>query len=208
MDGVIVDSQPLHFKVEKELLKELGVDITKKEVDSFVGVTEYQMWKTIKEKYNITPSVDEMIKMKLERFLENLDEIPMVENFKEFLLTLHEQGYPMALASSNNKIAIEAIAEKFGLKDYIQVFISADDVKKGKPDPEIFLTAAKKLGVPPASCLVIEDAYNGIKAAKVAGMKCIGLQNLNSGNQNLSEADLVINNFNELNLEIIKGLFK
>lgn len=208
MDGVIVDSQPLHFRVEKELLKELGVDITKKEVDSFVGVTEYQMWKTIKEKYNITPSVDEMIKMKLERFLENLDEIPMVENFKEFLLTLHEQSYPVALASSNNKIAIEAIAEKFDLKDYIKVFVSADDVKRGKPDPEIFLTAAEKLGIPPASCLVIEDARNGVKAAKAAGMRCIGLKNLNSGNQDLSEADLVIGNFNELNLDIIKGLFK
>ena len=94
------------------------------------------------------------------------------------------------------------------MKDYIKVFVSADDVKRGKPDPEIFLTAAEKLGIPPASCLVIEDARNGVKAAKAAGMRCIGLQNLNSGNQDLSEADLVIGNFNELNLDIIKGLFK
>ena len=208
MDGVIIDSEPLHFKIEKELIRELGVEITNEEHNSFVGTTEYHMFSIIKEKYQIEFPIEEMIEKKKEMFIENLDQVPLVENFKAFLLTMHKAGYPMALASSNNKRVIGAVAEKFDLKDYIKVFVSADDVKRGKPDPEIFLTAAEKLGIPPASCLVIEDARNGVKAAKAAGMRCIGLQNLNSGNQDLSEADLVIGNFNELNLDIIKGLFK
>lgn len=208
MDGVIIDSEPLHFKIEKELIRELGVEITDEEHNSFVGTTEYHMFSIIKEKYQIEFPIEEMIEKKKEMFIENLDQVPLVENFKDFLLTMHKAGYPMALASSNNKRVIGAVAEKFDLKDYIKVFVSADDVKRGKPDPEIFLTAAEKLGIPPASCLVIEDARNGVKAAKAAGMRCIGLQNLNSGNQDLSEADLVIGNFNELNLDIIKGLFK
>ena len=208
MDGVIIDSEPLHFKIEKELIRELGVEITDEEHNSFVGTTEYHMFSIIKEKYQIEFPIEEMIEKKKEMFIENLDQVPLVENFKDFLLTMHKAGYPMALASSNNKRVIGAVAENFDLKDYIKVFVSADDVKRGKPDPEIFLTAAEKLGIPPASCLVIEDARNGVKAAKAAGMRCIGLQNLNSGNQDLSEADLVIGNFNELNLDIIKGLFK
>lgn len=208
MDGVIIDSEPLHFKIEKELIRELGVEITDEEHNSFVGTTEYHMFSIIKEKYQIEFPIEEMIEKKKEMFIENLDQVPLVENFKAFLLTMHKAGYSMALASSNNKRVIGAVAEKFDLKDYIKVFVSADDVKRGKPDPEIFLTAAEKLGIPPASCLVIEDARNGVKAAKAAGMRCIGLQNLNSGNQDLSEADLVIGNFNELNLDIIKGLFK
>ena len=72
----------------------------------------------------------------------------------------------------------------------------------------LLLITAKKMGVEPEACLVIEDAENGVKAAKAAGMKCIGLKNMDSGKQDLSQADLVINNFNELNLDIIRGLWK
>ena len=84
--------------------------------------------------------------------------------------------------------------------------MSGEEVKKGKPDPEIFLTTANKLNVPPSKCIVIEDAANGVLAAKSAGMKCIGLQNPGSGNQDLSKADLVINNFNELDLDSLEKL--
>lgn len=90
----------------------------------------------------------------------------------------------------------------------MKFIISGEEVKRGKPDPEIFITTAKRIGVNPESCLVIEDAENGVKAAKAAGMKCIGYKNMDSGNQDLSEADLVINNFSELNLDILKGLWK
>jgi HAD superfamily hydrolase (TIGR01509 family) len=114
----------------------------------------------------------------------------------------------MALASSNNKMAVDSIIEKFGLRKYLKVAISGDDVTNGKPDPEIFLKASEKMNIEPHECLVIEDAANGVIAAKAAGMKCIGLQNKNSGNQDLSEADLVVNNFNKLDINLIKDLCK
>ncbi|WP_236912583.1 HAD family hydrolase [Clostridium sp. Cult1] len=208
MDGVIIDSEPLHFELEVELLEELGGKITKEEHKSFVGTTDYHMWNTFKDKFNLKPSVEEMVEMKKKRFLENIDKVQLIDNFKEFMLALYDEGYPMALASSNNKKAVDAIVKKFSLDKYLKFFISGEEVNKGKPNPEIFLTVAEKMKVEPSYCLVIEDAKNGVKAAKGAGMKCIGLQSPNSGNQDLSEADLVVNNFKELDLNLIKNLFK
>jgi len=114
----------------------------------------------------------------------------------------------MAIASSNNRRIVDAVVKRFGLDKYMKFIISGEEVKKGKPDPEIFLTTATKIGANPKVCLVIEDAENGVKAAKAAGMKCIGFKNKDSGKQDLSEADLNISNFNEIDLNIIKGLWE
>lgn len=208
MDGVIINSEPLHFQLEKELLEELGGKFTKEIHKAFVGTTDYHMWKKLKEQFNLKPSVEEIIKMKKERFLKRIDEIKITENFMDFMLLLYSKGFPMAIASSNNRKIVDVVVNKFGLDKYMKFIISGEEVQKGKPDPEIFLTAAKKLGVNPEECLVIEDAENGVKAAKAAGMKCIGLKNVDSGNQNLSEADLIVNNFKELNLNMIKSLWE
>jgi len=170
--------------------------------------TDYFMWQKLKEQYNLKPSVEEIVEMKKERFLKRINEVELTENFMNFMLTLYKEGYPMAIASSNNKKIVDAIVNRFGLDKYMKFIISGEEVKRGKPDPEIFITTAKRIGVDPESCLVIEDAENGVKAAKAAGMKCIGYKNMDSGKQDLSEADLVINNFSELNLDILKGLWK
>jgi len=84
--------------------------------------------------------------------------------------------------------------------------MSGEDIIQSKPNPEIFLKTAMALNVSPTKCIVIEDAKNGIEAAKAAGMKCIGFDNYNSGPQDLSKADITIDNFKEINLEIIKNL--
>lgn len=208
MDGVIINSEPLHFKIEKELLEELGGNISDEELQSFAGTTDYNMWSKFKEMFKLKPSVEELIEAKKERFMKRIDEVELVDNFMDFMLSAYEEGYILAIASSNNRRIVNAVVEKFQLGKYMKFIISGEEVRKGKPDPEIFLTAAKKMGVEPEACLVIEDAENGVKAAKAAGMKCIGLKNMDSGKQDLSQADLVINNFNELNLDIIRGLWK
>lgn len=208
MDGVIIDSEPLHFKLEKELLEELGGKISPKEHESFVGTTDYDMWSTFKDKFNLKPSVEEMIDMKKERFMKNIDEIKLMDNCLNFMKELYKEGYSLGLASSNNKKAVHSVVQKFQLHKYLNVIISGEEVSKGKPNPEIFLTVANKMNIKPQNCLVIEDAENGVLAAKKAGMKCIGFQNKGSGKQNLSKADLIVKNFNELTIDTIKNLFK
>lgn len=207
MDGVIIDSEPLHFELEKELLEELGGTVTKKEHAAFVGTTDYNIWSTFKRQFDLKPSIEEILEIKKKRFIKSIHRVNLVENFEEFMLNLYNHGYPMALASSNNKKAVKAIVDKFHLDEYIKFIISGEEVTNGKPDPEIFLTVAEKIKIEPADCLVIEDAQNGVKAAKAAGMKCIGFKNINSGKQDLSDADLVVENFNELDIDILKKLF-
>lgn len=208
MDGVIINSEPLHQKVEREIVEELGGKLSKEDIESFVGTTDYSMWSKIKEKFNLEASVEELIEAKKEKFMKEIDEVELVPNIMDFMISLYNEGYSLAIASSNNRKIVDAVVNKFQLGEYMKFIISGEEVKKGKPDPEIFLTAAKKMMVSPANCLVIEDATNGVKAAKAAGMKCIGLKNIDSGNQDLSEADLIIRDFNELTPDMIEGFFK
>ena len=208
MDGVIIDSEPLHFEVEAKLLEELGGVFDLDYHNSLVGTNDRLMWSLFKEKFNLKPDLDLIIEMKKERFLVEIDRIPLVKGFDKLISSLYQEGYLLGLASSNNRTSINKIINVFNLDKYLDFSISGDEVSRGKPDPEIFLRAAQLIGVAPEECLVIEDAKNGVEAAKTAGMKCIGYRNPNSGDQNLSQADLIIDEYDELNLEIIKSLFK
>lgn len=208
MDGVIIDSEPLHRKLEMELIEELGGEITIEEHSTFIGTTDYYMWNTLKDRFNIEKPLDEIIHMKRKRFIENIHLVHLVDNFQEFIESLQGNGYVMGLASSNNRKAVDTVIDMFKLNKYLKVAVSGEDVVHGKPNPEIFLKTAEKMDIEPSSCLVIEDAKNGVIAAKAAGMKCIGLKNPGSGEQDLSQADLIISNFNELSLDTMKKLFE
>ncbi|NLM98228.1 MAG: HAD family phosphatase [Halanaerobiaceae bacterium] len=208
MDGVIIDSEPIHVKLEKELLEESGGDYSKINHKDFMGTTDVHFWSTLKKQFNIKLSVEDLINKKRKRFLENLDQVPLVDNVLDFMKTLRNIGCKLGLASSNNEKAVEAVRNKFGLSEYIDVFINGESVTRGKPHPEIFLTTAKYLGLKPEECLVIEDTRNGVRAAKAAGMKCVGFKNKNSGEQDLSEADLIISSYKNLDIEDLKKMFK
>ncbi|MDN6161541.1 MAG: HAD-IA family hydrolase [Atopostipes sp.] len=207
MDGVIIDSEPLHQRVEEELIEELGGEMTAEDKEAFVGTTDHYMWSTFKERFNLEESVDEMISNKKERFMDQIDRISLVDGFKDTLNLLVDEGYLIALASSNNRRAVNQIIEQFNLENYLEFAMSGEDVENGKPNPEIFLKTAEAMKVSPKNCLVIEDAKNGVEAAKRAGMKCIGFDNPNSGKQDLSEADLIIDHFEDFDLEETKKLF-
>lgn len=208
MDGVVIDSEPIHVKLERELLEESGGDYSKIKTADFMGTTDVHLWGTFKELFNLELSVEELIEKKRTRFIENLDQIPLVENVLAFMAALHDSGCRLGLASSNNERSVEAVKNKFGLAKYIDVFIHGEAVSKGKPDPEIFLIAAKQMGLKPEDCIVIEDTRNGVLAAKAAGMRCIGFQNKNSGKQDLSAADLVVSSYQDLTIEMMKNLFE
>ncbi|NLY74170.1 MAG: HAD family phosphatase [Firmicutes bacterium] len=207
MDGVIIDSEPVHVRLEKELLEEFGGDYSKIRPEDFMGTTDAQMWSAFKAQFNIGLSVEEMINIKRERFIANLNQIPLVDGVLDFMASLRDSGCKLGLASSNNERAVEAVKNKFGLAEYIDVFVNGETVSKGKPHPEIFLTAAKLMGLKPEDCLVIEDSRNGVLAAKAAGMKCVGFRNKNSGAQDLSKADLIIGSYKDLTVKALKNLF-
>ena len=207
MDGVIVDSEPIHVEIEKELLERFGGKMNDEEHASFIGTTDAHMWSILKEKYNLKPSVKEIINMKREMFLNSIDKIELIDGVLDFIKGLHERGYKLGLASSNNRKSVMAIVEKFHLDKYIDVIMSGEDVNNGKPNPEIFLKTAKMMNLKPASCIVIEDAENGVRAAKAAKMKCIVIKGHNIGHQDVSSANLIIESFKEITLDQVEALY-
>ncbi|MBZ9687506.1 HAD family phosphatase [Clostridium estertheticum] len=203
MDGVIIDSEPTHMKLENETYKKLGIEVTEDEHHSFVGATSHYMWDALKNKYKLNQPLDELIEYDRSQYFEYLNsdecEITLIEGVKELIQDLHENGVNLAIASSSPLNVIEAIAKKFQIEEYFEVFVTGDYVKKSKPEPDIFLLASEKLGESPENCVVIEDSHNGVRAAKKAGMKCVGINSDPAGSQDISMADLEINSFKEVN---------
>lgn len=211
MDGVIIDSEPIHITSEKEIFNSLGISLSDEEHHSFVGTTSELMWGKLKSKFDLPLSVSELVDLNTACFMKNLENRITIEpilGILNLIKQLNNNGFILVIASSSLNSQISFILNKLKISHYFQSIISGNDVKQGKPNPEIFLKAAESIHLAPECCVVIEDSYNGVMAAKNANMKCIGFKNPNSGNQDLSKVDIEIRSFKELSLAMIEGLFK
>jgi len=208
MDGVIIDSEPLHQSCERAIFNSLGISVTDEVHHSFTGCTDELMWSRIADIYGLSVNIPDIIHTKKSLYLTYLKEkeISPIAGVVELMNRLSDNGIFIALASSAPHEQIDHILDVFHIKHFFHSIISGEDVTNGKPDPEIFLTAATSVGIEPASCIVIEDAYNGIIAAKSAGMKCIAFHNPHSGNQDLTKADLVVTSFDEITLNLLSAI--
>lgn len=200
MDGVIIDSEPIHLEVDIQTFKDLGCDISSEELEKYVGATNEYMFADIKKKYNINKSIEEIINNKVEMTKNKVIQMDLnpIDGIRELLNDLKNENIPTAIASSSPRDFIDVVISKFKLRDYFTYIISGEEVENGKPAPDIYLEAAKKLRLSPDDCIVIEDSRNGVIAAKTAGMKCIGFKNVNSGNQDLSKADIIIDSIADI----------
>ena len=207
MDGVIIDSEPTHQQLEFEMYKELGLNISAEEHLNYVGTSSMDMWGIIRNKHGLKKSPEELLMYGRQKYWDALDaeRVPLVEGSATLISQLHEQGFIIQVASSATRPTVDKVLEHFKIDLFFKYRIGGDEVALSKPNPEIFIKAAKQSDSSPEHCLVIEDSANGIKAAKDAGMFCIGYANPGTGNQDLSKADLVIENLNEINLGIIKS---
>lgn len=204
MDGVILDSEPLHFEADKKALWEYGVEITDDILSNYVGAADAVMWAELKEIYNLKDTVDELTEKQLAYKLETFGakELKTIDGIRELIGLLKGKGVKVGLASSSQRELIEKILKNLGIAGFFDVIVSGDDVSKSKPEPDIFLKASALLGVAPDDCLVIEDSEHGVKAAKAAGVKCIGYINANSGNQDLSLADLRVFSIRDIDVDL------
>jgi HAD superfamily hydrolase (TIGR01509 family) len=210
MDGVLIDSEPLHFDFESKLFKSLGITVSREQHETFVGTSSKTMWTIISQTHNLPFSLKELIfkgQLEFPVYLENRDPIKLIPGIEKLLVKLKNAGFSIALASSSPQKFISYILDKCNISEYFQIKVSGDDVTNGKPNPEIFLKTAELIGFQPKDCLVIEDSANGVHAAVKAGMKCIGYSNPGSGNQNLQKADLIIKSFSQLTIPAIESLF-
>ena len=203
LDGVLIDSEPLHCKADTRLLRELGADPPANYFDRFTGWTDAAMWEAIKTDYHLTKSIDQLMKMQVPIKLNLLQEgaYKAIPGIVEMLEEINTVRIPIAIASSSPRKFIEAAVKKIGIEQYFKILVSGEEIERSKPEPDIFLKAALLLNVNPSECLVVEDSNSGTIAAKKAGMKCIGYQNVNSGIQDLSNADFIVNDIREIDIK-------
>lgn len=210
MDGVIIDSEPAHVKFEKQIFNSLGITVTEEEHMGFVGTTSQYMWETLKVKNKLQHSLVELVNNDRQQYLEYLksdkNEVVLIDGVREFIKELHENGVKLAIASSSPLDVIKIVVDRYELGEFFDELVTGDFVKNSKPAPDIFLYAASRFCASPEECVVIEDSCNGSKAAKNAGMKCVGYKNLNSGNQDLSCADYITDSFFKINYNILLEL--
>jgi len=208
MDGVIIDSEPLHFQVDLDVLHGLNVKLVQHDLEPYVGMTNPEMWKLLKERHGLAESIEELIEIQLGQKLATLktSDYEPIDGIPELLAALGEAEIKLALASSSPVRFIDAVLDKFGIAPRFMHRISGEEMEHGKPAPDIFLKAAELLNVSPAGCVVIEDSRNGVAAAKAAGMSCIGYRNVNSGEQDLSKADIVVDSIRAITSELLEQI--
>lgn len=212
-DGVVVDSEPVHFKVFQQVLKDEGIDLEKTlYVSRYLAFDDKTFFKESLNdfgKHVDNKQIEELIEKKTEIF-ESLIEgyvkvFPGVEKFLHKIKGL----YPVAIGSGALRSEIEIILKQTGLEEYFDFIVSADEVENCKPAPEVYIKVLKQLNkinskvIEPSECLVFEDAIHGIQAAKAAGMQCVAVTNSYKENE-LGIADLVINSFEEIDQSFFK----
>ena len=201
MDGVLVDSEPFHVEIEKRQFELNKLLISTEEHHQYMGVASDVMWREIAKDHALEMAVEELIsqnKAESIRFFGELEEIPVMPGLVDVLEQLTQKGIPMAVASSSFHEIIELILERTALRKYFQHVVSSQEAGKSKPEPDVFLLAAQRLGVQPQECLVVEDSKNGIRAAKAAGMRCIAYQGPGANPASQQQADAVIQSFEQL----------
>jgi beta-phosphoglucomutase len=209
MDGVVIDSHPVHKKSWRLFLKSLGRDVTDEELDFVLeGSKREEILRHFLGDLR-DDEIHEFGQQKEALFRQQAIDMQPISGFLDLLDQLARTGVAIALASSGSKTRVNYILEHLGVKQKFGAVVTGDDVKNGKPDPLIFTLAAERLGVSPSSALVVEDAVAGVQAAKAAGMKCLGIAQGNRTKVLLEAgADHVVADFRGLALSDLEGFHR
>lgn len=206
MDGVIVDTEAFHFEAWRRLLCEHRIELTEADFKRTFGMRNADILQ-----HFLGPQKSEselrLLAAKKEEYFRSIiqDQITASIGAVRLIRDLAETGFPQAIASSAPRANIDLIISRLDLTRFFSVIVAEEDVTTGKPDPQIFLLAASRLNVMASSCIVIEDSVAGIRAAKAAGMKCIGVATTHPA-ASLVAADLVVRTIGELTVSDILAL--
>lgn len=204
MDGVIIDSEPIHSRVKMDTFAHFGIEFNERDLEKYMGRTSGAIFgEVLAERGRTDITMEEVVAYKHAHYIEVLEAggIEPVAGAVELIRALKAAGIPMALATSSNPRVIDIVRRNFHIEDAFDYIISGWELPASKPDPTIYRVAAERLGVDPAACVVLEDTENGLKAAKGAGMRAIAYRNPNSGTQNLELADRVVDSLTEIKIE-------
>ena len=206
LDGTLLDSEEYHWLSWRDTMAALARPITREQFLATFGLRNDEIlpgW------LGASATSDEINRVSLEkeslyrRLLRDRGVAPLA-GAAEWVRRLQKEGWRQAIASSAPRANVDVVLEVLGMASFFQAVVSAEDVTAGKPDPQVFLTAASRLGVLPAACVVVEDSPAGIEAARRAGMRCIGV----SRNGRLAAADLGVSSLDRLPPDAFKALLR
>ncbi len=206
MDGVIVDTEPVHHYAYFEHFKELNIEVTEEMFATFTGNSTKNVFQKIKDNFGITTDTEALVQRKRTIFNEAFDtkeDLFLIDGVEDLIKKLHQEGIQMVLASSASKVTIDRVFKRFNLNQYFSHIVSGEDFPQSKPNPAIFIEAVRLSNTPKENCIIIEDSTNGIKAAHASGVFCVGYKSVNTKKQDYSLANVVIDRFEELNFDII-----
>ncbi len=206
MDGVIVDSGEYHMRSWQDTFHETGITFTEENFKHVFGMRNDEIIRSMLGKNFTQEKFEKIAKAKEVAFRRLITgNVKSLPGAIKLLNALNEAGFAQALVSSTPRENIEVITDELGIKHYFKEIISGYDVTEGKPSPQGYLLAARRLGVSPENCIVIEDAVAGVKAAKNGGMSCIAVTNTHPY-ASLVDADLIVSSLDEVSIIAISNI--
>ncbi|MBF8151065.1 HAD family phosphatase [Winogradskyella sp. F6397] len=211
MDGVIVDTEPLHRKAYYQMFKDVNIDVDITLYESFTGQSTINICKRLVDHFNLNEQPESLVNIKRKHFkylFENDSSLVLIDGVLDRIKDYHANGVKLVVASSASMPNIERIFNRFDLNQYFSGKFSGADLEKSKPHPEIFIKAAEFTGFDKSECMVIEDSTNGIKAAHSAGIFCTGFKSEHSFGQDYALANKVVSDFKEISYLKCNDFFK
>ena len=209
IDGTLIDNNDVHLKAWKKYLKDEGREISDEDYKKNIsGRTNHDAVEHIYEKKMSKVEAEKYYLRKEEIYREMFEpDIKPIQGLEHLLKEIQDHGVDMAIATSGIQVNIDFMFRHIPIQQFFKRVINSDNITKGKPDPEIFTTTAKALNIPPQNCIVFEDSTAGVEAGKAAGMKVVALTTTHTKKE-LKEADLVIDDYTEVNYEKLLSLMK
>lgn len=209
MDGVIVDTEPLHHKAYKMMFDEVGIKVSTSMYRAFTGQSTKEICVFLCKHFQLSQSPESLVQIKRTNFTHLFfedDTLELLEGVEDLIKDYFNNGLTLVVASSASMFTINNVMERFQLNRYFKDKLSGADLKASKPHPEIFIKAAEAAGYHPSECIVIEDSTNGIIAAKEANIYCIAYQSEHSEDQDYACADQLISDYASIKFASIKTI--
>jgi len=206
LDGLLVNSEPIQYQTNKELLNACGKDYSPQLHRLVLGRSLGDGLGRLKKELGLKEGLEELVRLRNEILRSKINDINFMPGGKQLLQTFKEAGLSLAVATSAPRWYLEELRQALDLENYVPVFVSIEDVKNPKPAPDLFLAAAKELRLKPQQCLVLEDAPVGIEAALSAGMRTMAVLHQFTKKEDFPQADFVVDSLEAVSLDLIKRL--